>query len=158
MVPTPTRRALLRTGLVGASASLAGCSALTGDSEPDPDAGKDSYGVLLENRLDDAYTVTLTGETFRDHEQMWRKEGVEIAAGESREWEQVFTEPTHYLLRARAEDDDFPETYRAEHNSVNVGKESSPDAENALVTLRLLPGTDDEEIPAVWVQPPGRGT
>ncbi len=153
MGPTATRRTLLRTG-VAASAGLAGCSAIGG--EPDPDAGRDSYGILLENRLDDAYTVSLTGETFRDHEVTWEQAGVEIGPGERREWEQVFTEPTHYLLRARAEDDGFPETYRENHNSVNVGKESSPEAENARVTLRLLPNADDEEVPAVWVTPPGR--
>lgn len=155
MVPSITRRAVLRAGGVAASAAVAGCSALGG--EPDPDAGKDSYGVLLENNLDDAYTVTLTGETFRDHEQMWAQENVEIGPDERREWEQVFTEPTHYLLRARVEDDGFPETYREQHNSVNVGAESSPEAENARVTLQLLPNTDDEEIPAVWVTPPGGG-
>lgn len=155
MVPTPTRRTVLRAGGVAASVALAGCSGV--GSEPDPDAGKDSYGVLLENTLDDTYTVSLTGETFVDHEVMWEKENVEIDPGEQREWEQVFTDTKQYQLTARVEDDGFPETYRESYNTVNVGRESSPDAENFSVTLRTLPDENDEMIPAVWVVPPGGG-
>jgi hypothetical protein len=133
MVPEPTRRTLLRSGSVLAATALAGCSAVPGWSDSnDPDAGTDSYGVLLTNEIDEAYTVTITARSRGDSETVF-DETVEVGADDSREWNQVLTGEGLYNVRAVVD----AEHFIAEDNTrtVSVGASNSYEAENVVVRL-----------------------
>lgn len=133
MVPEPTRRSFLQSGSLLAATSLAGCSAVPGWSNSnDPDAGTDSYGVLLTNEIDEAYTVTITARTRGDGETVF-DETVEVGADESREWNQVLTDEGLYRVRAVVD----AEHFLAEDNTrtVSVGASNSYEAENVIIRL-----------------------
>jgi hypothetical protein len=135
MVSNPTRRALLRSGGVVAAASLAGCSLLSGSSgSSDPDAGTDSYGVLLTNETEQTYTVTVTARPRSGGDPVF-EETAESPPDEDREWDEVFTEEGQYLVEATADAEHFYDQSQQNRRTISVGSPVSPEIEN--VTVRV---------------------
>lgn len=129
-----TRRHVLRTGGVLAATALAGCTALSGDDGEDPDAGKDSYGIRLENDTDETHSVTITAGPHGGDETVF-EETVESEPGNPQEWDQVLTEEQIYVVRANVDHDEFVEEWGNPVRTVSVGAENSVDAENLLVEV-----------------------
>ena len=129
-----TRRNVLRSGSVLAASAVAGCTAFTGGGSEDPDAGKDSYGILLENGTEETHSVTITAGPHGGDETTF-EETVESTPGDSQEWEQVLTGEQIYVVRATVDDDNFVEEWGSPVRTVSVGAENSVDAENLLVEV-----------------------
>jgi hypothetical protein len=133
-----TRRALLATGSTLAAIALAGCSAVPGygprSEDSGPDAGKDSYGIVVENDTDRTYPVTVTagprgGDPFFE-------ETVESTPDEDREWDGVLTGEGLFVVEAAVDAEHFYEEQSQTKRTVTVGTDNSPAVEDVLVYLR----------------------
>lgn len=136
MVPDPDRRTVLQSGSVLATTALAGCAGLFGSGGgEDPDAGSDSYGVLLLNEMDETHTVTIKAKPFGGDELVF-EETAEIKPDEEKEWEQVFTgDRKQYSVNATLGVDNFYTNEHQNQATVSVGTEVSPDIENIIVKV-----------------------
>jgi hypothetical protein len=143
-----TRRALLSAGSAVAAAGLAGCSAVPGygpsSDQTGPDAGKDSYGIVVVNESDQTYTVTVTARPRGG--DVFFEETVESTPEEDREWDQVLTDDGMHLVRANVEGQDLAAPSQPLRNVV-VGKEHSPEVDDVLVVFNSHP----EDVPYLVV-------
>ncbi|WP_232688374.1 hypothetical protein [Halobacterium zhouii] len=135
MVPNPTRRNVLQSGSVLATTALAGCSGLLGGGSSDPDAGNDSYGILLLNEMDQTHTVTVKASPLGGSELIFEKTA-EIEPGKEKEWEEVFTgDRKQYRVTATLGVDNFYTNQQQNQATVSVGTETAPDIENIIVKV-----------------------
>lgn len=144
MVPDPTRRTLLSGAAAVAATVTTGCSMLPGDGN-DPDAGTDSYGVVVNNRMDTAYDVTVTATASGGGETVF-EETADVPADGSHEWDEVLTGDGLYRVTATVDDPGFAADG---HNTraVSVGTSNAVDAKNVVVLL-----TDHSEGVTAFVQ------
>ena len=146
MVPNQRRRKILQSGGVLATAALAGCSGLLGGGDSsDPDAGNDSYGVLLLNEMDEAHTVTVEAKRLGGDELVF-EQTAEIEPGSEKEWEEVFTGDRQQYRVTATLGVDFYTNEQQNQATISVGTEVSPDIEN--ITVKVAPYFD---LLTVWV-------
>lgn len=130
-----SRRRFLQSGSVLATTALAGCTSLLGSDDGDPDAGNDSYGVLLMNEMSQAHTVTIEATLFGEDETVF-EETTEIQPNEEKEWDEVFTgERKQYRVHATLEANNFYTNENQNQATINVGTEVAPDIENIIVKV-----------------------
>jgi hypothetical protein len=151
MVPEPTRRRVLQGSGVALSASLGGCMGVFDDNNDgggggEPDAGSDSYGIVLVNEMERAHTVTIAVRRLGESEAVF-SETAEIEPDEHQEWEEVLTEQERqYRVVATIEDAPFYDNEQQNQAAVSVGTSMSPDVENVVVIV--APYFDER---TVWV-------
>jgi|AntDeeMinimDraft_5_1070356.scaffolds.fasta_scaffold26208_1 hypothetical protein len=133
-----TRRAVLATGTSLAVTALVGCSAVPGfgpDSDgAGPDAGGDSYGIVVSNDTDETYPVTVTAGPRG--EDPFFEETVESTPDEDHEWDSVLTGEGLFVVAADVDAEHFHEELSQTQRTVTVGTENSMDVEDVLVYLR----------------------
>lgn len=130
MVSDSTRRSALRSS-TALLATLAGCSGVLDGSEPDdPDAGADSYGILVQNRTTDSHSFGVVAEPL-DGDVVF-DDSVEVEGESEHEWDSVLTDDGMYQLRASL--DGWEDSNRhTDSNYVDVGGENAPDFPNVVV-------------------------
>lgn len=132
MSPDMSRRGALLAGGAALVPLVAGCGGAPGSPTPtpDPDYGRDSYGVLVENHAESAVEATV--RVTRPFEELtFLDETLDLASGDSREWNGVITEPKEHAVTA----------------TINGG-DTLPESSNTWVT----PGSEDlPPDPNVWV-------
>jgi len=133
-----TRRAALAGASALAATALAGCSAVPGfgpeSDDAGPDAGGDSYGVVVSNDTEQTYSVTVTAKP-RNGEPFF-EETVESTPEEDVEWDGVLTGEGLFVVEANVDADHFHEQPSQTRRTVTVGRENSPAVEDVLVYLR----------------------
>jgi hypothetical protein len=131
MVSDSTRRSALRSG-TALLAGLAGCSGTFGGSEEpdDPDAGTDSYGILLQNRTTESHSFGVVAEPI-DGDVVF-DDSAEVEGESEHEWDSVLTEDGMYQLRASLDGWEDSNLF-TDSNYVDVGGESAPDYPNVVV-------------------------
>lgn len=149
MVPNPTRRRVLHGSSVALAASLGGCMGVFDDSDDgggEPDAGSDSYGIVLVNEMERAHTVTIEVRKLGESDAVF-SETAEVEPDEQQEWEEVLTEAeVQYRVVATVEDAPFYDNEQQNQAAVSVGTSTSPDVENVVVSV--APYFDER---TVWV-------
>lgn len=130
MAPDSTRRSALQAS-TALLATLAGCSGTLGGSEPDdPDAGTDSYGLLLQNRTTEKHSFGVVAEPL-DGDVVF-DDSAEVEGESEHEWDSVLTEDGMYQLRASLDGWEDSNRY-TDSNYVDVGGENAPDFPNVVV-------------------------
>lgn len=133
-----TRRALLASGSTLAATALAGCSAVPGfgpaSESSEPDAGTDSYGIVVRNSTETSYEVTVKASP-RGEDPFFEKT-VESTPEEDVEWDSVLTGDGMFLVEASVDDDHYLEEVSQPIRNVVVGSENSPEVDDVLVLLQ----------------------
>lgn len=154
MVPDANRRTFLQTSSVLATTALAGCASLLGggDDSSDPDAGTDSYGVLLLNEMEETHTVTVEATRLGGDEVVF-EQTAEVEPGGEKEWEEVFTgDRQQYRVTATLGSGNFYTNEQQNQATISVGTETAPDIENIIV--KVAPYFDTL---TVWVNQSAEG-
>ena len=133
-----TRRTVLSGASALAATALAGCSAVPGfgpESESGgPDAGTDSYGIVVRNSTETSYEVTVKASP-RGGDPFFEKT-VESTPEEDVEWDSVLTGDGMFLVEASVDDDHYLEDVSQPLRNVVVGSENSPEVDDVLVLLQ----------------------
>lgn len=142
MSPPRTRRDLLRATGPVTLGLLAGCGGAnpvggspTPTATPNPDLGRDSYGILARNETD--REPTIRARVTRPFEDVTIfDETVTLAAGEQREWNRVITEEKEWAVTAALQGDvDTPDRLASDSLWLTPGEDDAPDVENIEVVL-----------------------
>jgi len=134
-----TRRAVLSAGSALAATGLAGCSALPGygpESEDGPDAGTDSYGVVVANDSDQTFPVTVTARPRGG--DAYFQERIESTPEEDHEWDQVLTGDGMHVVEVTVHGHDPVEESQT-RVTVVVGSENSPEVADVLAIFEPHP-------------------
>ena len=133
-----TRRTVLSGASALAATALAGCSAVPGfgpESESGgPDAGTDSYGIVVENDTEDTHPVTVTAGPRGEAPSF--EETVESTPEENHEWDSVLTGEGLFVVEAAVDSEHFFAEASQTRRTVTVGTENAPEVSDVLVHLQ----------------------
>lgn len=180
MAPRYSRRSALRLGGIALTTVLAGCSLFDGSvdgdgsggspddsplttiqataptsggtrfAETSPDAGRESYGLVLRNVTDEARTVTLqVGKPFE--ETYVFEKTVTINANTRRSWDSVVTKNEEYAFIAQLPEVTIPKLATNPYADlsvtrwIEVGSDAHPPASDLIATVELVDVPLDQE-------------
>ncbi len=138
----PDRREMLATTGSVVLGALAGCSGIGGTPTPTPgpDAGTDSYGLLVKNSLAGGHEVYAKAtQTFGDPTPL--EQTFTIDANGERVWHGVMTEPVEYKVRVKIDEAVQQEVQFAKSSPlvdsvfITPGDEDAPDVENVVAHI-----------------------